>query len=323
MVKSHTDKFPRIEPHYCRKDSTQQYLSPELNIAKMYDLYVNDFCIRNDIQNVASARMYRTIFLRNYNLRHFVPKKDQCCVRNAYYNGTAEYKTTAKPSWDEHKQREIEAMTAKSRDKEFATKNENFVAVMFDLQAVLCTPHAGDSQIFYKRKLAVYNLTVDDSQSHTGHCFLGDETEGKRGANEVGTALFLYMKGLSRTVTHVSTFSDTCASQNRNKYIAALMLYAVQNLPSINCVDMKFTVSGHSYLEADSMHATIEHARHHHKIYTTREWKVLIHGCRRKPRPYNISVLHHNDVLDIKRLCGEIVKNTNRAVDGSQWTVAR
>lgn len=34
--------------------------------------------------------------------------------------------------------------------------------------------------------------------------------------------------------------------------------------------------SGHSYLEADAMHATIERARKHKKDYTTEEWALLI-----------------------------------------------
>ena len=34
-VHDHINSFPRVEPHYCRRDSTMQYLSPELNGAQM------------------------------------------------------------------------------------------------------------------------------------------------------------------------------------------------------------------------------------------------------------------------------------------------
>lgn len=49
-----TVRVPRIEPHYCRANTTMQYLSPELSISKLYDLYVNDFCVRNQVDNPAT-----------------------------------------------------------------------------------------------------------------------------------------------------------------------------------------------------------------------------------------------------------------------------
>jgi len=53
----------------------------------------------------------------------------------------------------------------KSADKSNAVKNHNFIVATFDLQALslLYTPLAGDNQIYYKRKLAVYNFTVQES----------------------------------------------------------------------------------------------------------------------------------------------------------------
>ena len=37
-VRRHINEFPRIEPHYCRANTTMQYLSPELSISKLYDV---------------------------------------------------------------------------------------------------------------------------------------------------------------------------------------------------------------------------------------------------------------------------------------------
>ena len=67
-----------------------------------------------------------------------------------------EYKECAKHGWEEHKRRENEAMTVNAADKQCS------VAITFDLQAVLYTPHAKEGPIYYKRKLAVYNFTVYD-----------------------------------------------------------------------------------------------------------------------------------------------------------------
>ena len=186
-----------------------------------------------------------------FKLRCLSPKKDQCSICNAYYNGDDEYKESAKRGWEEHKRRENEAMTVKAADKQRSVDDRNFVAITFDLQAVLYTPHAKEGPIYYKRKLAVYNFTVYDVLKN-GHCFLWDETEGKRGAIEIASALLPFFETLPDNVTHVSTFSDTCGGQNRNRFIVASMLYAVQKL-HISMVDMiKYMESGHSYLEADS-----------------------------------------------------------------------
>lgn len=71
---------------------------------------------------------------------------------------------------------------------------------------------------------------------------------------------------MPETVTHVASFSDTCGGQNRNKFVATAMLFAVNTKEHLQTVDLKFMESGHSYLEADSMHATIERARAHKKF---------------------------------------------------------
>ena len=74
-ARKHIDEFPRVEPHYCRRDSEMQYLSPELNISKMYDLYLTDFCVRQNVAKPITAQNYRDIFVTEYNLKCFTPKK--------------------------------------------------------------------------------------------------------------------------------------------------------------------------------------------------------------------------------------------------------
>lgn len=152
-VKRHIDEFPRIEPHYCRADSNLQYISPELNITKMFNLYCNDFCVCNGVSDPVTFSKYRDVFLSDYKLRCFAPKKDQCSNCNAFYNGSSEYKESIQATWEEHKTREKEALDCKASDKRRSLEDPSFHPVTFDLQAVLYTPHAAESQIYYKRKL--------------------------------------------------------------------------------------------------------------------------------------------------------------------------
>lgn len=290
----------------------------------MYRLFVNDFCVRNNVTDPVTVGVYRNIFVSEYNYRFFIPKKDQCSVCNAYEQATGDDKESLKLNWENHKVRERESMEMKSSDKAGALLDQSTRSITFDLQAVLPLPFAGDAQIFYMRKLAVYDFTIYETSTQNGYCYLWDETEGRRGANEINTALMIYLKSLPSTVTKVTSFSDTCSGQNRNQFIAATMLYAVQST-NVECIDLKYMESGHSYLEADSMHSAIENSKRHQKIYTTREYEVLIAGARKKPRPYVVKRLMHSDFFDSKALCQEIIQNRTRNVNGDvvNWLLVK
>nr|CAH7729952.1 unnamed protein product [Callosobruchus chinensis] len=310
LVHEHIDSFPRVESHYCRKDSTKQYLGSDLNISIMHRLYCEDFCASKNIQPV-SRFIYQKIF-HQYEpaLDFFIPKKDQCYKCNAYKSATD--KTLLLEEYESHKKREKDAMLMKKKDKE---------KLLLRKEAILQVHFAGDNQIFYKLKLNVYNFTIFDASNSNGYCYVWDETHGKKGSTEIGTCILKYLYELPETVTHVSSFSDTCGGQNRNKYVAAAMLFAVNKIHHLNVIDLKFMESGHSYLEADAMHATIERARKHKSIYTTREWSVLISTARRNPRPYYVNNLRFDDFYDLQELAATMTPNTttNTNQEKVQW----
>jgi hypothetical protein len=139
-----------------------------------------------------------------------------------------------------------------------------------------------------------------------------------KGSSEIGTGLMSYMNNLPTHVKHVTTYSDTCGGQNRNQFVASAMLYIV-NKTNIETVDMKYMEPGHTYLEADSMHSTIERARKHKKVYTTEEWGVLIQMSRNKPKPYNVKIQKFYDIFDLTSL-GKVVMQ-NRTVNTKEETV--
>lgn len=132
----------------------------------------------------------------------------------------------------------------------------------------------------------------------------------KKGSIEIGTCLLKYLFELPITVHHVSSFSDTCGRQNRNKNVCGAMLYAVNKINHLKIVDLKYMEPGHSYLEADAMHATIERFRKHKKIYSTREWALLISSARLNPSPYNVTSLSYSSFYDLNHLTSTVLKNT-------------
>lgn len=307
-AKKHIDSFPRMEAHYSRRDTKKFYLAADLNISVMYRSYVETYCKEEKISPI-SISVYRKIF-NSYEpqLSFHVPKKDQCSSCNLYYNSTD--KTDLEESWQMHKRREREAMEMKDADKKKALEDPTYRAISFDLEAILSVPFSADCQIYYKRKLSVFNFTIFDSFDHSGHCFIWDETHGSKGASEIGTCLLNYLKNLPETVSYVSSFSDTCGGQNRNQFVSVAMLYAVNKIDHLRIMDLKFMESGHSYLEADSIHATIERARKHRKIFTTEEWGLLIEMARKKPRPYKVHKVCFSDFYDLQALASVVMQNT-------------
>lgn len=123
--------------------------------------------------------MFRKIF-NSYDppLSTYIPKKDLCSICKQYKESTAEERLKRKQTYDAHKKREKEALDIKKAD--ITSLNSSQMTDTFDLQAILTLPFAGDSKIYYKRKLSMYNVTVYTSAGE-GHCYVWDETYAKKG----------------------------------------------------------------------------------------------------------------------------------------------
>ena len=138
--------------------------------------------------------------------------------------------------------------------------------------------------MYYKRKLCVYNFTICEANSRVGHCYLWNELDGKRGSSEVGSCTGHYLSSLPDTVKRVSFHSDSCGGQNRNQYVASVLMHSVQSLP-LEEITLNFLETGHTQMECDSMHAAIELAKKNVRVYSQREWYNVIHMARRH-KPY-------------------------------------
>ena len=67
----------------------------------MYDdLYLTDFCDRQNVAKPVTAQKCRDIFVKEYNLKRFTYKKDQCSTFNEYYNGCTAYKKEVQAAWE-------------------------------------------------------------------------------------------------------------------------------------------------------------------------------------------------------------------------------
>lgn len=85
-------------------------------------------------------------------------------------------------------------------------------------------------------------------------------------ATEILTKLGCLHKG----VRGVVLYCDCCGGQNRNKYIASLLIYVI-NYMDFDSVAIKLLESGHTQMEADSIHSTIESSNKKARIYSPDE----------------------------------------------------
>ena len=85
LVMEHIQMFPRYTSHYSRKSNLNtRYLSPELNIKKMFSLY-KEYCTEKNATPVKES-YYRYIFNTQFNLRFHRPNSDTCSRCDTYGN---------------------------------------------------------------------------------------------------------------------------------------------------------------------------------------------------------------------------------------------
>ncbi|CAG9834395.1 unnamed protein product [Diabrotica balteata] len=104
----------------------------------------------------------------SFVLSFYQPKKDQCTKCNTY-NASLD-KSDLENKWQAHKNRENEALQLNLSDKIRAEEDQGktFRSISLNLQSILTFPFAGNSAIFYKRKLNAFNFTIFEPHSrHT------------------------------------------------------------------------------------------------------------------------------------------------------------
>ncbi|GFO46251.1 DNA repair protein rhp54 [Plakobranchus ocellatus] len=298
-IKDHIKSFPSVPSHYCRKTSDKQYLEDNLSLATMYRLY-KEHCTKEGI-TCAKEASYKRIFYRDFNIAFHQPKKDQCDECQAYGNIT-EPTEEQKEQQTAHLGRKERARSYKDFLKSKAKENSHVSSACFDLQQILPCPHGQISSFFYKRKLSVYNLSVYDLATGDVFCNLWSEAISARGANQIASCVLNFIDHqVQKGVSKIHLVSDNCTGQNRNRYMATMLYYAMDNYSSLQELEHCFLERGHTQNENDSVHSVISRAAKNIPIYTPEQWAAVIRGARRGKHPYNVRELTSTDIFDFKQ----------------------
>lgn len=299
-VRLHINSFPKMQSHYVREKSKREYFTTGLrSVEQMHSLYM-EWCKENYFENEVSISIYRKVFNTEFNIGFFLPRKDQCELCHRWKTAKdSDERREMLTEYSKHLESKKSVQQIKKEDKGAASAKK--CVACFDLQKVLRCPKSEVSMYFYKNTLSLLNFTIFDLRLKEGHCYLWNETEALKGANEVATNVFSFIQERARSGTEEFIFySDGPSGQNRNRMVFSMFLIACQKY-RVSIVH-RFLESGHSYSEVDSMHARIEKAAFRREIYSEQEWYNLIESAKTNGEKYLIHPLKNEDVLDFHHL---------------------
>ncbi|KAE8744950.1 hypothetical protein FOCC_FOCC008362 [Frankliniella occidentalis] len=259
-VEAHIKKFPAYVSHYSRRHTEQLYLGSHLNVSIMYNMYLKEGGTK------LSYNKYLEIFNNmSPRLKFKTPKVDTCVTCDTLQNGikaaqSTEETDTLQQQLQLHVSEADFAYDCKKEDKLSAINSDKTIStIVFDLEQVLPCPYLTSGNVFYLRQLSVYNLTVFATETKEAFNFMWHEAIAGRGAEEIASCLLSYFNEfLPSTVKHVILYSDTCSGQNKNSLMITALSFTVQHHPTVETIDQKFLVSGHTHLECDQAHHQIE-----------------------------------------------------------------
>ncbi|CAG9773480.1 unnamed protein product [Ceutorhynchus assimilis] len=304
-------RFPVFECHYSRpKSGNRKYLAPDLNITIMYSLY------KDQAESAVSRYIFRNIFNTRFNLHFHAPITDSCRKCDEFNNKLkvteGEEKRNLEIEKELHLRKAELARSEIKKDGEKAMIEENeTAAIAFDLMKTLPTPVLSTGITYYKRQLWTYCLGIHNLAKNTAIMYVWNESIASRGPQEIGSCLLHYCKNFVKEKKLIM-YSDQCGGQNRNIKMALICDFIATSTEfTVNEIDHKFLVSGHSYLPCDQDFGIVEKEKKFHKdIFLPVHWVTVIKSARKK-KPFQVIEISGKDFFSTRVLENSI---TNRKV---------
>ncbi len=290
--KNHLRQFltmlPKLESHYCRKDSKKIYFQTEhRTMTALYKDYVH-FCHQHNVKKLSISVFVAMVKELNYSL--FKPRKDQCDTCCAFKTGNITAEEFAK-----HRKEIDESRNEKEKDIDDALKKLCTLLCM-DVEAVQLLPKLLASCLYFSLKLQIHNFTIYDIISHKSVNYVWDESEGELEASIFTSIIVLHIENLIEKNlicnNTVILYSDGCCYQNRNAILSNALLYlAVKHSITIF---QKYLVKGHTHMECDSSHSLIERETKRKIVNVPDDFIDAVSTARSQPFPLDVVKLTHH-----------------------------
>ena len=309
-VEKFIKSFKPLQSHYCRDQiKVRQYLHPDLNIKKMFDMY-NDQALPGF---GVKQGFFRNIFNSRFNIGFGSPKTDVCstCLQ---LTEKIKVETSQAAKQELITQHRIHKLRAKQFFKMLQEETPGVLIISFDCEKNLPLPKIPDQSTYYSRQLYLYNFTIVIGTSHASltpnniHAYVWTEDEAAKGSNEICSALYHCMNTIDLSgVRKIRLVSDGCGGQNKNSIIITMVMkWLLETNTCIKDIEMVFPVTGHSFLPADRVFALIERVvKKKENIIKPSEYINIIeeHGTIH-------SLATHVTVYDWKEKSKEFLKGT-------------
>ncbi|KAG4073204.1 hypothetical protein HA402_013469 [Bradysia odoriphaga] len=276
--------FPKLESHYCRKDTDKEYFETEHRT--LIDLYKQYVAVCKEENTVQLSFPVFSGTLKNLNFSLFKPRKDQCDTCSAHKVGNVSI-----DEYDAHRKNVHRAAEEKTLDVK-AAKSGSIILLCMDTQAVVLCPRLKASALYYRSKLQLHNFTLYNIVSHDSTNYIWDETEGDLQSSSFTSIVIQHLeKVMKSSPLPIVIYSDGCGYQNRNVVLSnALRLLAIKHSRNIT---QKFLEVGHTHMECDSTHACIERKTRDMIINLPCDFEKAVKEARDKPFPFEVVHLTH------------------------------
>lgn len=256
-VRTHIKSFPAVSSHYCRASTKKTYLERNLNMKRMYELYLSV------TKEPVKFNIYETIFKTEFNISFFKPKKDIC-------DKCAEHKMRKNPTqediniFNEHIHRKNLGNHERNTDRNRYLNNETVGVLTFDLQNTFSLPKSNISKNFYKMKLCCYNFTGHCNVNNTVYNAIWHEFMCGRAGVHIANALIRILKEVVKdnpNLEKLILWSDSCVPQNKNSIMSFALQWFLQTAHrgKLQIIEQKFGEPGHGNVqEIDNAHSCIE-----------------------------------------------------------------
>ncbi|CAH1111751.1 unnamed protein product [Psylliodes chrysocephalus] len=164
-----------------------------------------------------------------------------------------------------------------------------------DLQAVKLSPFLPAGKIYFKTKLFCHNFTLYNLATRDVTCYWFSEDQNNQLQASTFTSCiidFLEKNCLTPDKFPIIIYSDGCDFQNRNNILSnAISNFSIKQQIFVY---QKYLELGHTQMECDSVHSTIERKLRHREIYLPSDYASVTKESRLNPTLYDVQILDYN-----------------------------
>lgn len=308
LVKNHINMIPRDVGHYSRAKSEKEYLSPDLNIHRLFKAFT-----QLHPHSPVTYKFYRSVFIKDFpNLSFHRPRVDTCSTCDkleCQIKANIASSQSSKVQLDIHHRKAERAREILKQDTIEAQDPESTkCSLSMDLQQVMFVPSLTHSDMFYLSQLSCYNLGVHVGDTNEAYMCMWHEGVASRGANEIASCLlYIVNHGLTHK-KHLVIWCDNCGGQNKNRILLFTLIFLVAN-GVFRTVEQKFLVSGHSFMPCDRDFALVEKRKKVSKAFVPSDLHEIVKSARYAP-PFNVVDMTPCGFWDLKRAADEYINTT-------------